>query len=82
MSEKQSVLDAVQRLPETATWVEITDTLLSIVAREGSSADFARLYRAHFTADQLAAYLQPQAEIPLDSVIAELESQTPSRASA
>lgn len=82
MSSKQSVLEAVTKLPETATWAEITDALLSVVARGGSLTDFARLYRAQFTAEHLAAYLQPQADVLLESVAEELESRASPRASA
>lgn len=82
MSEKQSVLEAVGTLPDSATWAEITDALLAVVARRGSPADFARLYRTQVTPNQLAEYLNPQADIPLDAAVAELEARGPSRESA
>jgi hypothetical protein len=82
MSNKQSVIDAIRSLPETASWVEITDTLLGVVARNGSEVDFARLYRTQFTAEHLAEYLNPPGGAPLEAVIAELEARTPARESA
>lgn len=83
MSDKQSVIDAVGRLPESAGWPEITDALLAVVARRGNEADFARLYRAQFTPEHLAEYLTPPTGgVPLDAVIAELAARTPARESA
>lgn len=83
MSNKQSVIDAVGRLPESADWPEITDALLAVVARRGSEADYARLYRAQFTPEHLAEYLNPPpGGVPLDGVIAELEARAPARESA
>lgn len=82
MSNKQSVLQAVQTLSESASWGEITDALLAVVARAGSAADFARLYRTQFTAEHLAEYLNPAGAIPLDAVIAELEARVSVRESA
>jgi hypothetical protein len=77
MSNKQSVLQVVQNLPESASWVEITDALLAVVARSGSAADSARLYRTQFTTDHLAEYLNPPSSgIPLDTIVAELQSRT------
>jgi hypothetical protein len=82
MSEKQAVLAAVGTLPESASWVEITDALLAVVARRGSAADFARLYRTQLTADHLAEYLNPPTGTSLDSVVAELEARESARESA
>ena len=77
MSDKQSLLEAVGGLPESATWAEITDALLVLVARRGTGTDFARLYRTQLTTEQLAEYLSPKAEARLDDVIAELEALPP-----
>jgi hypothetical protein len=74
MSDKQALLKVVESLPDTANWQEITDALLGMVARRGSTADFVRLYRAHFTAEELAEYLNPRAEYSLAAVLAELEA--------
>jgi hypothetical protein len=82
MSEKQAVLTAVGTLPESASWVEITDALLAVVARTGSEADFARLYRTQFTAEHLTEYLHPPTGLSLDSVVAELEARGTVRESA
>ncbi|MBY0512283.1 MAG: hypothetical protein K2P78_00015 [Gemmataceae bacterium] len=82
MSEKQAVLAAVGGLSESAGWVEIADALLAVVARRGSAADFARLYRSQLTAADLAEYLNPPAGTALDAVIAELEARPPARESA
>jgi hypothetical protein len=82
MSDRQSLLQLVGALPENATWNEITEALLTLVARRGTTADFARLYRTQLTAEQLAEYQNPQGEIPVDSVIAELEGRTSVRESA
>lgn len=79
MSDKQSLLQMVGSLPENATWHEITEALLALVARRGSLTDFARLYRTQLTAEQLAEYLNPKGDIPLDSVIAELEKRMPAQ---
>lgn len=76
MSDKQSLLQAVGTLPDAATWTEITDMLLALVARRGSVADFARLYRTQITAEHLAEYASPKCDLPLDSVIAELEARS------
>jgi hypothetical protein len=82
MSDKQSLLQVVGTLPENVTWREITDALLELVARRGTTADYANLYRTQLTAEQIAEYQNPPGGIPLDSVIAELEGRTPIRASA
>jgi hypothetical protein len=82
MSDKQSLLQMVGTLPENATWTEITDALLSPVARRSTSAEFARLYRTQLTPEQLAEYLNTNGEIPLESVLAELEARAPVRESA
>ncbi len=75
MSNKQSLLKAVEALPDTANWGDITDVLLGLVARRGSAADFARLYREPFSAEQLAEYLNPSREVSLAVVLAELEAR-------
>jgi hypothetical protein len=75
MSNKQALLKAVESLPETANWGQITDVLLDLVARRGSVSDFVRLYRTQFTAEQFAEYLNPRAEHALAAVLSELESQ-------
>jgi hypothetical protein len=77
MSDKQSLLKAAEALPDTASWTEITDSLLALVARRGATSDFARLYRTQITADQLAEYANPPGGVPLETVIAELEARTP-----
>jgi hypothetical protein len=77
MSDKQMLLQAVGALPDGATLGEIIDTLLAVLARRGSGADFARLYRAQLTDQQLAEYLDPKTEFRFDDVIAELESRKP-----
>ena len=79
MSDKQSLLQTVGALPENATWNEITEALLALVARRGTSADFARIYRTQVTAEQLLEYLDPKGDIPLEKVIAELEARTSGR---
>jgi hypothetical protein len=82
MSEKQAVLDAVARLPETAGWAEITDALVGLVARNGSPADLARLYRSQLRADELNEYLNPAADLPLAQVVEELKSRDAHRGPA
>ena len=82
MSDKQSLLQVVDTLPENASWREITEALLELVARRGTIADYARLYRTQLTAEQLAEYQNPHGKISLDSVIAELEGRTPVQESA
>ena len=75
MSDKQALLKAVEALPDAATWNEITDRLLAVVARRGSAADFVRFYRAQFGAEELAEYLDPKFEFSFADVLAELEAQ-------
>ena len=82
MSDKQSVLQAVNTLPEDATWTEITDALLGLVARQGTAADYARLYRTQITAADLSEYVNPAMEVSLESVLAELDSSAAARESA
>jgi hypothetical protein len=76
MSDKQSLLQIVGALPENASWSEITNALLELVARRGTTADFARIHRTQVTAEQLEEYQNPQGDIPIDSVIAQLERRT------
>jgi hypothetical protein len=75
MSDKQTLLQAVTRLPETATWSQITEALLDVMARRGLPHDFARLYRAQLSAEQLAEYADPKAEFSLDAVLADLAAR-------
>jgi hypothetical protein len=77
MSNKQSLIDAVGALPEAASWAEITDRLLSIVAEKGTEAEFARLYRSQTSAAELEEFYSrpPQGGIALDDVIAGLEAR-------
>jgi hypothetical protein len=82
MSDRQTVLDVVGSLPESATWADISDALLSLVARRGTPADVARLYRAGLTADALADYLNPAAEVSLEAAVADLEARGAARESA
>lgn len=72
MSDKQAVLEAVGTLPDAATWDQITDALIRLAARRGPAADVARLYKARLRADDLAAYLHPAAEVPMESVLRDL----------
>jgi hypothetical protein len=80
VSDKQALLKALESLPDTANWDQIIDKLLDVVARRGSAADFARLYRTQFTAEHLAEYLNPKVEFSLADVLAELESRVPTEA--
>ena len=82
MSTKQTLIDAVGTLPETASWLEITNALLSVVARRGSESDFARLYRTQLTSEHLAEYANPVAGIPISDFVATLEARDPFRNSA
>lgn len=82
MSDRQRVLEAVGQLPDSATWGDISDALLGLVARRGTPADVARLYRAGLTADDLAEYLDPAADVSLEAALAELMSRPPARESA
>ena len=83
MSIKQSILDAVNRLPDTATSKEIVDDLLNVIANEGSLTDYARLYRSQMTADDLMECINPPRDcVPIDQVIAELEARADARKSA
>ena len=82
MSNKQSLIDAVEELPESASWSEITDRLLSTVAEKGTPQVFARLYRTQLTAEMLEEYSRPPEGIPLDEMIAHLESRPSMRESA
>ena len=74
MPDKQKLLKAVEAIPDGATWAELTDHLLSVLARHGVGTDFARLYRAQLTAADLAEYLAPKFEFSLASVVAELKA--------
>jgi hypothetical protein len=74
MSDKQTLLKVVEAMPDGATWSEMTDRLLAVVARYGSPADFARLYRTQLTAADLAEYLDPKLEFALADVVAELKA--------
>jgi hypothetical protein len=77
MSDKQAALDAVSRLPESATWAEITDALFLVAARNGSPADLARFYRSQLGAEQIREYLNPAADVSLAEVVDELRSSAP-----
>ena len=76
MSGKQAVLEAINSLTESATWAEVTDALVGVVARNGSQSDVAKLYRQRLTADDLAEYLAPKLDVSLDAVVAELEGRS------
>lgn len=80
MSEKQTLLKVVEAMPEGVTWGEITDRLLAAVARHGTPADFARLYRAQLTAADLAEYLDPKFEFALADVVDELKTMSAAEA--
>lgn len=83
MSNKQSILNALGKLSEEASWTEVTDCLLSVIAHNGTQAEFARVYRSQMTADELAEYLvEPPAGEPFDNVIAELVVRNATRKSA
>lgn len=84
MSNKQSVIDAVDQLPDTANWSEIAETLIAVVARNGTEADLARFLRAQMTSeDLLSEYESLPADVEtLEDVIAELELRSSTRKSA
>ena len=73
MVSKQAVLETIQTLPESAGWTEITDALLALLAREGATSEYARLYRSQLTPQILEEYANPKFEVSLESMIAELE---------
>ena len=82
MSEKQKLLDAVTGLPESANVSQITDALLNFLANRGAMSEFARIYRAQMTADDLAEHLNPKFEHDLVQVIAEIAARHDKRESA
>jgi hypothetical protein len=82
MSEKQSLLKAVSALPDTATAAQVTDALLDYFANRGSLTEFAKLYRAQMSADQLAEYFHMKPELELRQVVAEIEAFHSKRESA
>jgi hypothetical protein len=82
MSEKQSLLKAVSELPDSATAAQVTDALLNYFANRGAMTEFARLYRAQMTADQLAEYFDMKPELELRQVVAEIEALHSKRESA
>ncbi|HXD87873.1 MAG TPA: hypothetical protein VN641_15375 [Urbifossiella sp.] len=76
MAIKQTILDAMNRLPDSATSKEIVDDLLNVIANHGSQSDYARLDRSQLTADDLMECIDPPRDgIPIDRVIAELEAR-------
>lgn len=75
MSDKQQLLKAIESLPDSANWTELTDSLLAVVAKNGTLADFARMYRTQFSAADLAEYLNPRAEVSFADVLADLEAR-------
>lgn len=82
MSEKQSLLKAVSALPDTATAAQVTDALLNYFANRGAMTEFARLYRAQMTADQLFEHINAKVELNLADVVAEIEAMHAKRESA
>jgi hypothetical protein len=80
MLTKQSVLETIQKLPDTATWPDMTDALLRLAANEGALSDFARFYRQQLTADNIMEYLDPSKfDVDLGDVIKELEQRRAAR---
>jgi hypothetical protein len=75
MVDKQTVLNTVQTLPDSASWPEISDALLGLLAREGLTTDFVRLYRSQLTPEMLAEYEQPNFDVSLGDMIKELEAR-------
>jgi hypothetical protein len=73
MINKQQVLRAVEALPDTASWPEISDALFELLIREGLTAQAASLYRSQLTEAELKEYEQPRCEVSLGDAIAELE---------
>jgi len=53
----------------------MTDSLLAVVAKNVTTADFARLYRTQITAADLAEYLNPRAEVSFADALADLEAR-------
>lgn len=75
MINKQAVLDTVGTLPDSASWPEITDALLNLLAREGSTTEFTRLYRSQLTPNVVEEYEHPKLEVSLGDMIEELETR-------
>lgn len=80
MSDKQELLKVVEAMPDGATWSEMTDRLLAVLARHGTPADFARFYRSQLTAADLAEYLDPKIEFLLVDVVNELKAMSAAEA--
>ena len=76
MSDKQSLIQAVDALPDAASWPEITATMLDLLARRSAISNFAKLYRTQLTADHLSEYINPKRDVSLESVVAELEARS------
>jgi len=79
MSEKQTLLRAAEQLPETATWRQVTDAMIDVLANAQQQTELARLYRQQVTASQLAEYVDPRCEVSLEEVISELAAQDRTR---
>jgi hypothetical protein len=56
MISKSSFIQAIQTLPDGASWTDIADALLRMVAHEGSTSDFVRLYRGQMTTESINEY--------------------------
>lgn len=76
MSDKEAVLRALARLPESIKWADVVDAVQPVVARDGSAMDVARLSAAILTPEELALYENPPTDgIPIRALLAELEAQ-------
>ncbi len=79
MVTKEAVLQTVQKLPDSASWNDITNALLGLAASQGSMAEFVQLYRGQITPEAIEEYLHPQFDVSLGEMIEKLERRQTER---
>ena len=77
MSDKQAMIDALTRAPESANYTQLLRAMYDDAVRRGAVAVAAALHRSLFPAPTPAEYLNPKCDVSLQEVLDELYAETP-----
>ena len=76
MSDKQAMIEALSKLPESANYVQLLRAMYDDAVRRGAEAVAAALHKSLFPAPTPAEYLNPKCDMTLQEILDVLDAET------